>query len=192
MPDLRHLCVHISIPIVGLRPSLQLSRDSLTTPTRWDRPEGDGWGGKAGKAGSRAWIDPDLQTPASPTSPSSLTSNLFNFQLTTSRYGGGDLQWMTAGAGVVHGEMFPLVSDKAANTCRFFQIWLNLPARSKMAPPTYRMVSTGGTYMSGLGRASERSQGGHGIGEVGMGATVEGPEFSPVLSEGEGSSEGDR
>ena len=56
------------------------------------------------------------------------------------RYGGGDLQWMTAGSGIVHGEMFPLVNDKEDNICRFFQIWINLPARSKMAPPTYRMV----------------------------------------------------
>ena len=57
---------------------------------------------------------------------------------------------MTAGAGVVHGEMFPLINDRADNTCRLFQIWLNLPARSKMAPPTYRMVSAATCPMNDL------------------------------------------
>ena len=55
------------------------------------------------------------------------------------RYGGGDLQWMTAGKGIVHGENFPLVNDKGPNTCRLFQIWLNLPAAKKMSDPTYVM-----------------------------------------------------
>ena len=55
------------------------------------------------------------------------------------RYGDGDLQWMTAGAGVVHGEMFPMVNMDMPNTCRFFQIWLNLPKKDKMAPPSYVM-----------------------------------------------------
>jgi len=56
------------------------------------------------------------------------------------RYGFGDLQWMTAGKGVVHGEMFPLVNRNSPNTLRFFQIWLNLPAKSKMVNPDFVMV----------------------------------------------------
>jgi len=55
------------------------------------------------------------------------------------RYGQGDLQWMTAGAGVVHGEMFPLVHSDKPNETKFFQIWLNLPRANKMAPPMYTM-----------------------------------------------------
>lgn len=55
------------------------------------------------------------------------------------RYGDGDLQWMTAGAGVVHGEMFPMIHKDKPNTCRFFQIWLNLPRLNKMVPPSYVM-----------------------------------------------------
>lgn len=55
------------------------------------------------------------------------------------RYGHGDLQWMTAGGGVVHGEMFPLVEDSKENPLRFFQIWLNLPARNKMVAPDFKM-----------------------------------------------------
>lgn len=55
------------------------------------------------------------------------------------RYGDGDLQWMTAGKGVVHGEMFPLVKADAPNPCRFFQIWINLPAVNKMVDPDFVM-----------------------------------------------------
>eukprot|EP00656_Telonema_subtile_P043390 TRINITY_DN49752_c0_g1_i3.p1 TRINITY_DN49752_c0_g1~~TRINITY_DN49752_c0_g1_i3.p1 ORF type:complete len:310 (-),score=68.31 TRINITY_DN49752_c0_g1_i3:82-1011(-) len=55
------------------------------------------------------------------------------------RFGHGDLEWMTAGAGIVHGEMFPLINHNAPNPLRFFQIWLNLPARNKMADPAFVM-----------------------------------------------------
>lgn len=55
------------------------------------------------------------------------------------RYGMGDLQWMTAGKGVVHGEMFPLVYREKPNHTRFFQIWINLPAKSKMVDPSFAM-----------------------------------------------------
>lgn len=57
------------------------------------------------------------------------------------RYGHGDLQWMTAGSGVVHGEMFPLVHQDRPNTLKLFQIWLNLPKRNKMVNPAFVMVS---------------------------------------------------
>ena len=55
------------------------------------------------------------------------------------RYGMGDLQWMTAGGGVVHSEMFPLIHTDRDNPTRFFQIWLNLPAKNKMVPPSFAM-----------------------------------------------------
>ena len=58
------------------------------------------------------------------------------------RYGGGDLQWMTAGKGVVHGEMFPLVNSNGPNTLKLFQIWLNLPRKNKMVDPDFVMVNT--------------------------------------------------
>ncbi|SPQ94587.1 unnamed protein product (mitochondrion) [Plasmodiophora brassicae] len=51
------------------------------------------------------------------------------------RYGNGDLQWMTAGKGIVHGENFPLINTNAPNPTKFFQIWLNLPHKSKLANP---------------------------------------------------------
>ena len=55
------------------------------------------------------------------------------------RYGRGDVQWLTAGRGVVHAEMFPLLDRAAPNPLELFQIWLNLPAASKMAPPYFTM-----------------------------------------------------
>jgi redox-sensitive bicupin YhaK (pirin superfamily) len=58
----------------------------------------------------------------------------------TARFGHGDAQWMTAGSGVVHSEMFPLVHRDADNPVELFQIWLNLPRRSKMAAPHFAML----------------------------------------------------
>lgn len=57
----------------------------------------------------------------------------------TARYGSGDVQWMTAGAGIQHAEMFPLTRPTAANRLELFQIWLNLPAANKMVPPHFSM-----------------------------------------------------
>jgi hypothetical protein len=57
----------------------------------------------------------------------------------TARFGAGDTQWLTAGKGIVHSEMFPLLDTAAANPLELFQIWLNLPARSKMAEPHFTM-----------------------------------------------------
>ncbi|MEP7099278.1 MAG: pirin-like C-terminal cupin domain-containing protein, partial [Burkholderiales bacterium] len=55
------------------------------------------------------------------------------------RFGGGDVQWLTAGKGIVHAEMFPLLDAAAPNPLELFQIWLNLPARSKFAEPHFTM-----------------------------------------------------
>ena len=56
------------------------------------------------------------------------------------RFGGGDVQWLTAGRGIVHAEMFPLLDTEASNPLELFQIWLNLPARSKMCEPHFTML----------------------------------------------------
>ena len=55
------------------------------------------------------------------------------------RFGQGDVQWLTAGQGVVHSEMFPLLNTAAPNPLELFQIWLNLPAVNKMAAPYFTM-----------------------------------------------------
>jgi quercetin 2,3-dioxygenase len=55
------------------------------------------------------------------------------------RFGRGDVQWLTAGQGVVHSEMFPLLEQGAPNPLELFQIWLNLPAHNKMVAPHFTM-----------------------------------------------------
>ena len=57
----------------------------------------------------------------------------------TARFGQGDVQWLTAGKGIVHAEMFPLLNTAEPNPLELFQIWLNLPAISKMVDPHFTM-----------------------------------------------------
>ena len=56
------------------------------------------------------------------------------------RYGDGDVQWMTAGKGVQHAEMFPLINQNEENPMELFQIWLNLPKANKFVEPHYKML----------------------------------------------------
>ncbi|KJE96043.1 pirin domain-containing protein domain-containing protein [Capsaspora owczarzaki ATCC 30864] len=57
----------------------------------------------------------------------------------SARFGGGDVQWLTAGGGIVHSEMFPMLNATGSNHLELFQIWLNLPAKSKNVPPHFTM-----------------------------------------------------
>lgn len=50
----------------------------------------------------------------------------------------GDVQWMTAGAGIIHSEM----PKQKEGRMRGFQVWLNLPSHSKMQPPAYRDIAS--------------------------------------------------
>jgi quercetin 2,3-dioxygenase len=56
------------------------------------------------------------------------------------RFGGGDVQWLTAGKGIVHSEMFPLLHEDKDNPVELFQIWLNLPRVNKMVEPHFSML----------------------------------------------------
>lgn len=58
----------------------------------------------------------------------------------TARYGGGDVQWLTAGGGIQHAEMFPLLDADSDNPLELFQIWLNLPRADKMVDPYFTML----------------------------------------------------
>jgi quercetin 2,3-dioxygenase len=52
----------------------------------------------------------------------------------------GDVQWMTAGSGIIHQEM---PKGDAKGVLEGFQLWANLPAAHKMMPPRYRDVKSG-------------------------------------------------
>ena len=56
------------------------------------------------------------------------------------RYGRGDVQWLTAGRGISHAEMFPLVERGGRNPLELFQIWLNLPRADKLVEPHFAML----------------------------------------------------
>jgi quercetin 2,3-dioxygenase len=58
----------------------------------------------------------------------------------TARFGHGDVQWLTAGGGIEHSEMFPLTQREAPNPLELFQIWLNLPAANKLSAPYFSML----------------------------------------------------
>jgi len=55
------------------------------------------------------------------------------------RFGAGDVQWLTAGGGIVHSEMFPLLEREKPNPLELFQIWLNLPSADKLVEPHFSM-----------------------------------------------------
>lgn len=56
------------------------------------------------------------------------------------RYADGDVQWMTAGKGLQHAEMFPLRKTDARNPLELFQIWLSLDRQHRMVEPAYKML----------------------------------------------------
>ena len=72
------------------------------------------------------------------------------------RFGRGDVQWLTAGQGVVHSEMFPLLDPSAPNPLELFQIWLNLPAAAKMSAPHFTMF-----WSQDIARLTATDAGGH-------------------------------
>ena len=56
------------------------------------------------------------------------------------RFGNGDVQWMTAGLGVQHSEMFPLLNRDTDNPLELLQLWLNLPRSKKFVQPHFKML----------------------------------------------------
>ncbi len=70
--------------------------------------------------------------------------------------GAGDVQWMTAGRGVVHAEMPSSRLMKSGGRMHGFQIWVNLPRRDKFIAPRYQEIKSAtmptGTSEDGLAR----------------------------------------
>lgn len=56
------------------------------------------------------------------------------------RLGAGDVQWMTAGRGIVHSEMPSPAMRQRGDRMHGFQIWVNLPSRDKLTPPRYQEI----------------------------------------------------
>lgn len=54
--------------------------------------------------------------------------------------GSGDVQWMTAGAGIVHEEFHSAGFTKTGGPFRMVQLWVNLPAKDKLAAPAYQAI----------------------------------------------------
>jgi hypothetical protein len=75
------------------------------------------------------------------------------------RFGRGDVQWLTAGRGIVHAEMFPLLDESGPNPLELFQIWLNLPSTDKFVDPYFTMFWHGDmpvvASLDGAGRLTE-------------------------------------
>jgi quercetin 2,3-dioxygenase len=78
----------------------------------------------------------------------------------------GDVQWMTAGAGIVHSEMPSHEIRDSGGRVHGFQIWVNLPAKLKMTRPRYQEVSGSEipTAASPDGRARVRVVAGEALG----------------------------
>ena len=54
--------------------------------------------------------------------------------------GPGDVQWMTAGAGILHEEYHSKQFAQTGGTLDMVQLWVNLPAQHKMTPPSYQPI----------------------------------------------------
>ena len=54
--------------------------------------------------------------------------------------GPGDVQWMTAGSGILHEEFHSEEFAKQGGTLEMVQLWVNLPARLKMTKPGYQAI----------------------------------------------------
>lgn len=64
----------------------------------------------------------------------------------------GDVQWMTAGAGIIHSEM----PKQTEGRMRGFQVWLNLPSHSKMQKPAYKDISSASIPVKQVGNVSAK------------------------------------
>jgi hypothetical protein len=64
--------------------------------------------------------------------------------------GPGDVQWMTAGSGVVHEEMHSWDFTRAGGAFEAVQLWVNLPAALKMTTPKYQTILTGDIAQAAL------------------------------------------
>jgi redox-sensitive bicupin YhaK (pirin superfamily) len=96
------------------------------------------------------------------------------------RYGHGDVQWLTAGRGIQHSEMFPLVDRDHPNPGELFQIWLNLPAADKLVDPNFSMFWNEAIPRVGGAAAQERGDAAHRYGTSGFAVAGAGVEVTVI------------
>jgi quercetin 2,3-dioxygenase len=70
--------------------------------------------------------------------------------------GEGDVQWMTAGSGLVHDEFHSPAFSQAGGTMHMVQLWVNLPAKDKMTTPGYQAITQADIPKAMLDAASVR------------------------------------
>jgi quercetin 2,3-dioxygenase len=80
----------------------------------------------------------------------------------------GDVQWMTAGRGIIHSEM----PERAEGRLRGFQLWVNLPGRLKMTAPRYQDVSSARIASAAAEGATVRVIAGESFGVAGAASTL--------------------
>jgi redox-sensitive bicupin YhaK (pirin superfamily) len=68
----------------------------------------------------------------------------------------GDVQWMTAGSGIIHEEFHSRGYSKTGGPFRMVQLWVNLPAKNKQAPPAYQAITAGQIPTVALDRGRAR------------------------------------
>jgi len=92
--------------------------------------------------------------------------------------GPGDVQWMTAASGIVHEEWHESAFTRQGGTMEMAQLWVNLPAKDKMAPPAYQDIRAAQIPVVDLGGGSSLRV----IAGEFRGAGVKGPArtFTPI------------
>lgn len=70
--------------------------------------------------------------------------------------GKGDVQWMTAGAGIIHEEFHSEAYSRRGGPFEMVQLWVNLPAKDKMAPAHYQSITAGQIPVVTLGQGGVR------------------------------------
>ena len=68
--------------------------------------------------------------------------------------GPGDVQWMTAASGIVHEEWHERAFTRRGGTMEMAQLWVNLPAKDKLAPPAYQDIRSAQIPVAELGAGS--------------------------------------
>ncbi len=100
--------------------------------------------------------------------------------------GPGDVQWMTAGGGILHEEFHSPAFTASGGEMEMVQLWVNLPARDKMATPGYQAITAAQipnvVLPDGAGRVRVVAGAYRGDGAEGADGVVQGPArtFTPI------------